>query len=74
MHILSLGVLGEFLFVFKSSSFNYPIFSVFFLLLVCFRYFYMFSIFRLIFSILGCFLFLVELVLGLIMMTMINND
>ena len=40
------GVLGGFPFVFKFPSFNYPIFSVFFLLLVCFSYFYMFSVFR----------------------------
>ena len=55
--MLSLGVFGGFPFVFKFSNFNYPIFSVFFLVLVCFSYFYMFSVFRLIFSILGCFCF-----------------
>ena len=49
MHVLSLKVLGGFPFVIKFSNFNYPIFIIFFLLLVCFSYFYMFSIFRLIF-------------------------
>ena len=55
MHVLILGVLGGFPFVFKLSNFNYPIFSVLFLLLVCFGYFYMFSVFRLIFFILRLF-------------------
>ena len=36
-------------FVFKFSNFNYPIFSVFFFLLVCFICFFMSSIFRLFF-------------------------
>ena len=66
MHVLSLVVLGGIPFVFKFSNFNYPISSVFFLLLECFGYFYMFSVFRLIFFIFRFFfLFLVELVLGL---------
>ena len=56
MHILSLGVLGGgggggCPFVFKFSSFNYPIFGVFFKLLVCFICFYMLSVFRLFFFI-----------------------
>ena len=58
MHILSLGVLGSCPFVFKFSSFNYPIFSVFFYFLVCFVCFYMFLVVGLfIFSFLGYFCF-----------------
>ena len=51
MHVLSLGVLEDFLlFLIFSNSFNYPIFYVFFLLLVCFSCFYVFVVFRFIFS------------------------
>ena len=68
MHILSLGVLGDFpLFSNFSSNFNYPIFNVFFLLLVYFSCLFVFAVVRLIFFhfffIFRMFLFLVELVL-----------
>ena len=55
MHILSLGVLRGFPFVFKFSSFNDSIFSVLFLLLMCFSYFYILSDLGQFFSFLGFF-------------------